>query len=101
MFAFALRTKLHSSVGGKIRFYLSILFFYFRSVVSFCSFALFVIEVNLLEKKRKSQKYEKRHTKSLDRSKTRKGGLGKKKVVRKALGLGKIGLESCVLHWRS
>ena len=30
--------------------------------------------------------------KTWDRPKTQKGGLGKKQVVRKALGLGKIGL---------
>ena len=80
--------------GGKIRFYLSC-FFYFRSVVSFCSFALFVIEVNLLKTKfEKAKNMKKRHKeKSLDRSKTRKGGLGNKKVVRKAIGLGKSGLE--------
>ena len=34
----------------------------------------------------------KRHAKSWDRSKTRKGGLGNTQVVRKALGLVKIGI---------
>ena len=43
-------------------------------------------------KKEPQSELEKGIHKSWDRPKTRKGGLGKKQVVRKALGLGKIGL---------
>ena len=44
------------------------------------------------KQKKPQSKQEKGMHKSWDRPKTRKGGLGKKQVVRKALGLGKIGL---------
>ena len=44
------------------------------------------------EQKKPQSELEKGIHKSWDRPKTRKGGLGKKQVVRKALGLGKIGL---------
>ena len=61
-------------------------------MLSSCNLKNFEKNLKKKEKEKAANKQEKGIYKSWDRPKTRKGGLGKKQVVRKALGLGKIGI---------